>query len=364
MTRGVIIFVDNSDVIYSSVEFNGDMYPDSVIGYGDTIIKNYCLEKNWNYMSFKELIYSFDNKYFKYRETMDIGLIKTIEKNKDCLDLSSYMTDYIYLINSSDNKLFCKNKEKMEAVDSKCLAIFNYDKLDRIIKHTGRERLKISFSEKYIYICKSILDFYFRLHLGQYDAIENEIKWNIDYINLSNTYQFVREHILTAIRSIVFMNSDISKRGMIASLGIYSDKTDDRGKIAYDLLQVIRHKYSWFKHPEGNMTIDFDSPFPASEYKLAKCSCEEVDDEINIIIDISLKQLEILLEAIELYSYLCIMDIKRILKTFSEDEMVSDLSKIIQNLFKKDMQIDLEENEIKNKVCEFRKICLDALVGI
>lgn len=53
MTRGKIIFIDKDRRIYSTVEFNGDLYPDQNIGYGREIVNHF------QYGGFKD-VYAFE----------------------------------------------------------------------------------------------------------------------------------------------------------------------------------------------------------------------------------------------------------------------------------------------------------------
>jgi hypothetical protein len=43
-------------------------------------------------------------------------------------------------------------------------------------------------------------------------------------------------------------------------LGIHNAQVSDEARIAWDLYQVIRHHYAWLRNPQGDITVDFDTP--------------------------------------------------------------------------------------------------------
>ena len=52
----------------------------------------------------------------------------------------------------------------------------------------------------------------------------------------------------------------------------------EEAKIAYDLHQVIRHQLAWDQKPEGDITVDFDTPVKFSRQALATISKESSDN--------------------------------------------------------------------------------------
>jgi hypothetical protein len=44
------------------------------------------------------------------------------------------------------------------------------------------------------------------------------------------------------------------------SLGIHNPQVSDEARTAWDLYQVIRHHYAWLRNPQGDITVDLDTP--------------------------------------------------------------------------------------------------------
>lgn len=139
MTKGKIIFIDD---IYTfiSTEFNGDMMPDR---NGEDIInefKNHCLDTDENY---KHFINKFNKKYFNYDKD---DLIKDYYIDNYLLDISNNWTDFLYIINQSDNIYTIKTKDDLIELQPYTLGIFNFQSFVDAIKQNKTEQ--ISFTKE------------------------------------------------------------------------------------------------------------------------------------------------------------------------------------------------------------------------
>jgi len=117
---------------------------------------------------------------------------------------------------------------------------------------------KLTVTENQLRLIQEALDFYSRVGIGQFDVIKehptfeehlkNEFKneeGKIDY----NRYHEVRNNVdvmLVQPRNML-LNSPLLGRN--ASWGIYNPSVDESCRIAFDLIQVIRHEF-WKANPD------------------------------------------------------------------------------------------------------------------
>lgn len=113
------------------------------------------------------------------------------------------------------------------------------------------------FDEKSGRYLIKILDTISRLNIGQFWIISEIITTNQFEINHELKHQFDK---IGSIMTNVPING---------SWGIFHPEIHDDGRIAYDLLCVIRHKLAWDRKPNGDITVDFDRPWKTSTLDLA-----------------------------------------------------------------------------------------------
>ena len=106
MTRGQIVLITN-DGLYTTIEFNGNMYYD---WYGKQVIEK--LENIKSYEEYKQFVEEFNAENFEYEDELIYELartdteegVKTINKlltmGKDYFD--NWSSDYLYIKNISD----------------------------------------------------------------------------------------------------------------------------------------------------------------------------------------------------------------------------------------------------------------------
>lgn len=107
MTRGRLVLITD-DAIYSSVEFNGDMYWE---GHGKDAYEG--MEKVKNIKDYESFVEQFDKQKFGYAKEDGCDLIRVIagsdEKKKEYLNfkdeyLAKWFSDYLYIKNVGTRK--------------------------------------------------------------------------------------------------------------------------------------------------------------------------------------------------------------------------------------------------------------------
>jgi hypothetical protein len=134
MTRGKIMFVDNDRRIYSTVEFNGDLYPDKNKGYGREIVNHFKYGGFKDIYAFERFVIRFDNKHFHYAKKEGIEILKL---TKYCrakgLHIENNLTDYIYIMNESDIDIEICAKNENVVLPIEAMAIVHFDSVISIL---------------------------------------------------------------------------------------------------------------------------------------------------------------------------------------------------------------------------------------
>jgi len=121
----------------------------------------------------------------------------------------------------------------------------------------------IRLTEEQLRIIQEALDFYSRVGIGQFNVIkehptfENQLKkeftdeeGKVDY----NRYHEVRDNVdlmLVQPRNMLLNDLTLPKN---ASWGIYNPDVDESCRVAYDLVQVIRHEF-WKANPDRSDSV-------------------------------------------------------------------------------------------------------------
>ena len=120
----------------------------------------------------------------------------------------------------------------------------------------------LTLDEKQAELLVCALDLFTRIGIGQFEEIVS--LWVRDHIsNLSP------EQIEKARKALGSTKRALTGFTLNASYGIHSPEVPDRFRVARDLLEVIRHRLAWDKHPEGGLQVWFDKPNAISESPLA-----------------------------------------------------------------------------------------------
>lgn len=98
------------------------------------------------------------------------------------------------------------------------------------------------------------LDFFSRVLCGQLE----EIRW----VLLKNAGPNSADYEAVEVALDVLKREFFDLQGA-SHMGIYN--SPERAKVAYDLVQVIRHRVSWDETPSGGITVNFDEPLKVSQ---------------------------------------------------------------------------------------------------
>ena len=138
MTRGKIIYIDRDGKIFSSVEFNGDMYPD---GNADRILEMFEAGLFSNYRNYESFVIRFNKSHYGYEEEL-IQLLTY--KDERVIDITENWTDYLYIINNSDCEWIINGQNGTSFLDKRTLGIVRFQQVERMIHRILHENAKKS----------------------------------------------------------------------------------------------------------------------------------------------------------------------------------------------------------------------------
>jgi len=99
----------------------------------------------------------------------------------------------------------------------------------------------------------------------------DKIKLSIDY-SLYHKIRDEGEDLLVAGRNKLLQEDDLSKHG---SYGIFNPEVDDSCRVAYDIIQVIRHEF-WKRDPKrSSVTVDSSITIWTKDGNRVKCELDE-----------------------------------------------------------------------------------------
>lgn len=113
-----------------------------------------------------------------------------------------------------------------------------------------------NLSETQLQIIQEALDLYARVKVNQLGTVAYSCMEE-----LGNNFGSLRD-ILHAIEKKEFISNNVHQ--------------SKKACIAFDIHDVIRHKLSWDRHPEGGWTVNFDDPLHWGSEPL--CKVEKVND--------------------------------------------------------------------------------------
>jgi len=114
----------------------------------------------------------------------------------------------------------------------------------------------LTVTDEQLKLIQEALDMYSRIGIGQFWVIKDhptfqdilhkgcKVGEDVDYVLYHNLRDSADKH-LTLGRDILIADSTLGQHG---SFGIYNEKVDESCRVAYDLLQVIRHEF-WKANP-------------------------------------------------------------------------------------------------------------------
>lgn len=193
-------------------------------------------------------------------------------------------------------------------------------KMEKIISAPPKT-LSLLLTEAECYLVINALDLYSRIWIGQYERINDLSIYDIGYqwSRDSRIYALFQKMRNLLIPSLAGVGDYLS-----CSLGIWSDKTDIRAINAYDLQQRLRYEISWFKNPDGDITVNYDTPWIRGNLGDFSVFCLRKDERISAYLYLSYEQLITIQSSLEVYNFLADRDIKEAFKYYtSNDEILS-----------------------------------------
>lgn len=126
MTRGKIIYIDKDCKSYTTVEFNGDMYPD---GNADEIMDKFEAGFFTTYSRYENFVERFNKRHYGYPEELIDTLTCTEER---VINVTENWTDYLYIINNSECEWVIKDKNGETFLGKRSLAIVYFQQVEKI----------------------------------------------------------------------------------------------------------------------------------------------------------------------------------------------------------------------------------------
>lgn len=136
MTRGKIIYIDRDGRVFSSVEFNGDMYPD---GNDDRILELFETGYFTNFNSYENFVTRFNKSHYGYKEEL---IHQFSCKEERVIDVTENWTDYLYIINNSDCEWIIKDKNGETFLDKRTLGIIRFQQVEKMLHRILHENAK------------------------------------------------------------------------------------------------------------------------------------------------------------------------------------------------------------------------------
>ncbi len=136
MTRGKIIFIDRDGKVFSSVEFNGDMYPN---GSADRILEIFGAGLFTNYNNYEDFVIRFNKSHYGYEEEL---IHRYFCNEERVIDVTENWTDYLYIINNSDCEWIIKDQNGASLLDKRTLGIVRFQQVEKMIHRVLHENAK------------------------------------------------------------------------------------------------------------------------------------------------------------------------------------------------------------------------------
>lgn len=141
MTRGKVLYIDNNGKLYSSTEFNGDMYPE---GNGNEVIESFIAGFFEDYSHFIRFVELFNKHHFGYESE----LLEELSCDKHIISIKDNLTDYLYIINMSEKEWIIIDKHGNPSyLTANTMAIVYYKEVERLIHRCIEETFIFNSNE-------------------------------------------------------------------------------------------------------------------------------------------------------------------------------------------------------------------------
>lgn len=156
MTRGKIVYIDKDCKVFSTIEFNGDMYPD---GNASNVIEKFETGFFTSFNNYKTFVVRFNKSYYGYEEE----LLESFPCHEErVIDVKENLTDYLYIINDSDQEWIIREKNGASFLDKRTLAIVYFRQVEKFIHrvlHETANEFKVDLSrEEFVTIINKLRD--------------------------------------------------------------------------------------------------------------------------------------------------------------------------------------------------------------
>ena len=133
MTRGKILFIDKDEKGYTSIEFNGDMYPS---GNADRILEQFEAGYFTNYNDYESFVFRFNKSHYGYEKKL---IERFTGKEEREIDVTENWTDYLYIINNSEREWVIKDENGVSFLGKGTLGIVQFQRVKKMIHRVSYE---------------------------------------------------------------------------------------------------------------------------------------------------------------------------------------------------------------------------------
>lgn len=112
-----------------------------------------------------------------------------------------------------------------------------------------------NLSRDHLAVLMAALELFERVGMGQFREVLDTARPKYRLADQSETI----ERLMSVVRDLLMPELQRS-----AYFSIHSKSISDNFRVAYDLLQVIRHRVAWDREPEGGIAVSFDAPLQTS----------------------------------------------------------------------------------------------------
>lgn len=190
------------------------------------------------------------------------------------------------------------------------------------------------------------LDFYSRIHIGQFKEVLEVLRWNSKMPTDFDIENDITKE-LRIIREMIYPELGPCLEG---SYGIFNPKVQNTAGLAYNMYQVIRYYYSYALHPEGGYTVDFNSPVATGSDPLPACSIEkDASDTWIVYLTLSDKYKTVLKNALKMKEDLLAFEIADIFGQCSNNPQVLLHANFIKEWV---MEMGLDKNDEEMRITE------------
>lgn len=123
MTRGTAYLFLGGNVVYSSIEFNGDMYFDGC-GYGSEMME--AIKSCYTLEGFAEIVKEFNENHHKCQDELwvyESNHLNCVEYEEDFITVDlkknyfdNFFSDYIFIKNAAEKKIIFLTRDKVRIV--------------------------------------------------------------------------------------------------------------------------------------------------------------------------------------------------------------------------------------------------------